>query len=301
MERTPVYQILVDGEDLSDEYYNKIEEVVYEEPEDGEAFFEIRFADHDSAVLDSGKFSKDHTNCALFMGYVGNMDFLMDGIVSAIEPDYPQNDSPTLKITVKNASVKMSSQSVNYAWKGKTYSDIAKEIAKKYNLTPDVDDTSKIYNANESSCVYQTGMSDYTFLSICAKKIGYTFRISYNHLVFKHVIDYDDTVYLDYRMGGCNLLSFKPKADSANKAVKYYSDNVELSDKNNNDYASSPANNGNTNPSRTHTVVKGEYLIKIAKQEYGDGNRYLDIYNANTDKVKMPGYYIFPGQTLKIP
>lgn len=302
MERVPAYQILVGGKDLSDKMYNKIEQVIYEEPEDGEAYFEIHFTDADCSVVDSGKFKKDKTNCALFMGYIGEMDFIMDGIVSGVEPDFPQNDSPTLKITVKNASVVMSGVEKSCAWKSKTYSAIAKAIAKRYGLKADVDDTSKLFKASDSSCIYQTGMSDYMFLATCAKKIGYTFRISYNTLIFKHTVSYDDTVYLDYRMGSCNLLSFKPNADSTNKAKKVYSDNVELSTNDSSfNYSDSPAKKEKSSASRTYTVKKGDYLIKIAKKMYGDGSRFVEIYNANASKIKMPGYVIFPGQVFTIP
>lgn len=307
MERIPAYQILVGGKDLPDSYYNKIEQVIYEEPEDGEAYFEIHFADHDSSILDGGKFKKDKTNCALFMGYVGEMDFLMDGIVSGIAPDYPQNDAPTLKITVKNASVKMNSKSVNCAWKGKTYSQIAKAIAKKYGLEAIVDDTGSIFKANNNTTIYQAGMSDYMFLSVCARKIGYIFRISYNTLIFQNSVKYDDTVYLDYRVGGCNLLSFRPNADSTNKVHQYYSNNVEFSNNNpQNDYGVTNVSRAKPNTSKkvktkTYKVKKGDYLIKIAKTVYGDGSRYIDIYNANSKKIKMPGYVLSVGQVLKIP
>lgn len=304
MERVPAYQILVGGNDLSDSVYRKIEQVVYEEPEDGEAYFEIHFADNDCSVVDSGKFVKDKTQCALFMGYIGEMDFMMDGIVSGIEPDFPQNDSPTLKITVKNASVVMSGVEKSCAWKGKTYSQIAKAIAKNYGMKANVDDTSKLFKASDSSCIYQTGMSDYAFLASCARKIGYTFRIEYNTLIFKHTVSYDDTVYLDYRMGGCNLLAFKPNADSTNKAKKVYSDNVELSTNDPSfNYSDSPPKTESKPASsgRTYTVKKGDYLIKIARLMYGDGSRFIEIYNVNASKIKMPGYVIFPNQVFTIP
>ena len=49
-----------------------------------------------------------------------------------------------------------------------------------------------------------------------------------------------------------------------------------------------------------HTVKRGESLSKIAKQYYGDANKYMDIFNANTDQLKDPNL-IQPDQELKIP
>ena len=49
-----------------------------------------------------------------------------------------------------------------------------------------------------------------------------------------------------------------------------------------------------------HTVESGESLSKIAKQYYGKANKYMHIFNANTDKLKNPDL-IHPGQELVIP
>jgi len=52
--------------------------------------------------------------------------------------------------------------------------------------------------------------------------------------------------------------------------------------------------------SRIYVVVKGDSLSKIAKQEYGDANKWRTIYEANKDLIKDPDL-IYPGQELKIP
>ena len=54
------------------------------------------------------------------------------------------------------------------------------------------------------------------------------------------------------------------------------------------------------NAQRTHTVVKGECLWKIAKEFYGNGALYTKIYDANTDKIVNPNL-IYIGQVLVIP
>ena len=51
---------------------------------------------------------------------------------------------------------------------------------------------------------------------------------------------------------------------------------------------------------RTYTVVKGDTLSHIAKQFYGDANKWKRIHEANKDLIKDPDR-IFPGQVLKIP
>jgi nucleoid-associated protein YgaU len=51
---------------------------------------------------------------------------------------------------------------------------------------------------------------------------------------------------------------------------------------------------------RTVVVAAGDSLSKIAKREYGDGNQWKKIFEANKDIIKDPDR-IFPGQTLRIP
>jgi LysM repeat protein len=51
---------------------------------------------------------------------------------------------------------------------------------------------------------------------------------------------------------------------------------------------------------QTYTVQSGDSLSKIAKQFYGDANAYMDIFNANRDKLNDPNK-IQPGQQLVIP
>ena len=59
--------------------------------------------------------------------------------------------------------------------------------------------------------------------------------------------------------------------------------------------AAQPASGG-----QTYTVQSGDSLSKIAKQFYGDANAYMDIFNANKDKLSDPNK-ISPGQQLVIP
>jgi nucleoid-associated protein YgaU len=49
-----------------------------------------------------------------------------------------------------------------------------------------------------------------------------------------------------------------------------------------------------------YTVVSGDTLSKISKAQYGDPNKYMKIYDANTPMLKHPDK-IYPGQVLRIP
>ena len=52
--------------------------------------------------------------------------------------------------------------------------------------------------------------------------------------------------------------------------------------------------------SKFYTVKSGDNLSKIAKEFYGDANKYPKIFEANKPMLKDPDE-IFPGQVLRIP
>jgi nucleoid-associated protein YgaU len=53
-------------------------------------------------------------------------------------------------------------------------------------------------------------------------------------------------------------------------------------------------------PGKVYEVVAGDTLSKIAKKYYGDGNKYMKIFDANKDQLSDPNK-IKVGQKLKIP
>lgn len=51
----------------------------------------------------------------------------------------------------------------------------------------------------------------------------------------------------------------------------------------------------------TYTVISGDYLIKIARKVYGDGNKWRKIYDANKSVIGKNPNLIYPGQVYTIP
>ena len=49
-----------------------------------------------------------------------------------------------------------------------------------------------------------------------------------------------------------------------------------------------------------YTVVSGDNLSKISKANYGDPNKYMEIFEANKPMLSDPNK-IYPGQVLRIP
>lgn len=61
-----------------------------------------------------------------------------------------------------------------------------------------------------------------------------------------------------------------------------------------------PTTTKNPKAPKTYTVKSGDSLWAIAKKFYGNGAKYMTIYNANKSKIKNPNL-IYPGQVLTIP
>jgi len=57
---------------------------------------------------------------------------------------------------------------------------------------------------------------------------------------------------------------------------------------------------GGQTASQWYTVASGDTLSKIAKQFYGDTNKYPQIFEANKPMLSNPDK-IYPGQVLRIP
>ncbi len=57
---------------------------------------------------------------------------------------------------------------------------------------------------------------------------------------------------------------------------------------------------GGTKETKTYVVQSGDTLSKIAKEHYGDANRYMEIFEANREQLSDPNK-IKPGQELIIP
>ena len=65
------------------------------------------------------------------------------------------------------------------------------------------------------------------------------------------------------------------------------------------DAAANPTS-GASGSATTHTVVRGDTLWDLAAKYLGSGTKFMEIFNANTDKITDPSL-IYPGQVLTIP
>ena len=89
-----------------------------------------------------------------------------------------------------------------------------------------------------------------------------------------------------------------PSEDAMNKAW----DQIKLVDPNYQDLAADINYEENQETAtETYTVKAGDSLWRIAQNKLGDGNRYMEIFYANRDKMDSPQSVIHPGDELNIP
>jgi nucleoid-associated protein YgaU len=61
-----------------------------------------------------------------------------------------------------------------------------------------------------------------------------------------------------------------------------------------------PAETQSAQESQFYTIQSGDTLSKVAKQFYGDPNKYMHIFNENKGVIEDPDK-IYPGQVIRIP
>lgn len=139
-------------------------------------------------------------------GFLGGLTSPIHKVkITDVDTNYAARVTMTIKCLDKGQDMKKGVP--KKIWNGKKASDIAKEIATKYGLEADVDDTSRVYNSYP-----QGGKTDFEFLQeLAGKESGgdYVFYINDDTLSFKKV-DYKQAARITYTYGE-DIVSFSPK------------------------------------------------------------------------------------------
>lgn len=142
-------------------------------------------------------------------GYVDHLEEFK-GVIKALSPGFSSSGVPALRIEGYDRSHNMQKGENKFKKKNVKYSDVAKEIAKKYDLSDrEVASKDKKYpwvkrNKKEN---------DYALLQRLAKRIGYEFFVRNDILYFRPPADKGKkTASFEYRK---NFISFTPRLTTA--------------------------------------------------------------------------------------
>ncbi|MFN0085517.1 MAG: phage late control D family protein [Blastocatellia bacterium] len=159
--------------------------------------------------IDGPRF-KEGTKLEVTLGYDGRIVSLIKGEVTTLEPEFSENEAPTLKVQGYDSLHRL-----RRGLKTKSYvrlkdSDIARQIASGLGLSAQVDDTGVTHEY-----LLQDNQTDIDFLMGRARRIRYELAIENNVLHFRKATnDRDKVVSLEY---GFTLRSFYPRLNTSSQ------------------------------------------------------------------------------------
>ena len=129
--------------------------------------------------IDDDQF-KEGNAVEIDMGYRDNMKTLFHGEITSLEPDFPNDRSPTLTVMGYDRRHRLMGRRKTRTFLQMKDSEIAGEIAADWSLTPDVENT-----AVTLDYVLQHNQTDFEFLQERAQRIGYEMVVSDTTLKFR--------------------------------------------------------------------------------------------------------------------
>ena len=156
----------------------------------------LRFCD--SALFDVGK------DVEIYMGYEGELQPMMLGEITAINPSFPQSGAPTLTLSGYDKSHRMRTNSPTpSSFKYVNASLVARRIAIENKLVPIVDPGA----ADIHESIQQTG-SDWALLQELADRSYFQVFVHWDKLYFRFPRPQLEMAVLEW---GKNLISFSPR------------------------------------------------------------------------------------------
>jgi phage protein D len=201
------------------------------------------------------------------MGYGdrAGLDLMLMGIVTELSTSFPSSGLPQLTISGYDHSYRLMKGSESQNWENKKDSDVAKEMARLYNLTASVEDTKVVHPKVEKS-----QESAAQFLTRLAERNGFEYFVVNKELVFRSPAN-DEQGAIEL-VWGRGLMSFSPEINLSEQVteVEVYGWNVQAKER-----IVGRARKGDepgrdrTRASGTPRISGAEALKKISKNDEG--------------------------------
>jgi uncharacterized protein len=158
------------------------------------------------------------------MGYGdrGHLVEMLSGIVTELNTSFPSSGLPQVTISGYDYSYCLTKGTDSKNWENSKDSDVVREVARKYNLDPKVEDTKVVHPKIERS-----QESAQQFVARLAERNGFEFFVTEKELYFrKPANDQTGIIELDWGRG---LLSFSPEINLSEQVtqVEVYGWNVQ--------------------------------------------------------------------------
>jgi hypothetical protein len=163
-----------------------------------------RFAWLDNPDLNPGN------EVEIYFGYAGKGSYiLLTGTIKALSPSFPSTGIPSLTVEGYDLSHIMEKRMSQVKDKDVEYSDIAKQMAALYSLSPDgVEDSVE----KQKKVEREEGEKDYNFVRRLAGEIGFEFFVREKTLYFREPKEKEIIKTFQFRK---NFISFSPRLSMA--------------------------------------------------------------------------------------
>lgn len=204
----PHFKVYVGGSELPVETAIDILEVEVSDYVEGASAFTVTFNNWDSETQEFKWIDEDllaeGTEVEVKVGYVDNLSSLIKGEVIALEPEFPADEAPSLKVRGYDRLHRFRRGRKTRTFVQMKDSDIAVQIARELGLTAEADDSTVTHEY-----VLQSNQTDVDFLLERARRIHFEVTVKDKKLIFRKAAnDKSKVVTLKY---GMTLQSFYPR------------------------------------------------------------------------------------------
>lgn len=206
----PRFDIRISGLTLASDITNQVISVSYDNDLDIASMFNVVVRNADNQLIDSALFDLGK-NVEIYMGYGNDLQPMMLGEITSVEPSFPESGAPTLRISGYDKSYKLrNNQPDGRSFQYVTDSVIAAQIAAEAGLIPIVD-PSPIFHEDP---LPQSG-SDMALLKERARANYFDVYVHWDKLYFQFPRPQTTAYVLEW---GKNLSSYSPRISSAGLA-----------------------------------------------------------------------------------
>jgi uncharacterized protein len=204
----PAFKVLVGGSDLPVETALDILEVRVSDYVEGAGMFTITFNNWNSSTqefkwIDKGLLGEG-AKVEIKIGYVDQVRSMMKGEITALEPEYPGTEAPTLKVHGYDLLHRFRRGRNTRSFTNMKDSQIAEQVASNLQLLSQAEDTQITHEY-----ILQSNQTDIDFLLERARRINYEVTVKDKTLQFRKAANNKGKIVsLDF---GLTLKSFYPR------------------------------------------------------------------------------------------
>jgi phage protein D len=217
----PRFEIRIAGLTLAAAISNQITSVTFDSDLDMASMFNITMRNFDNQFLDSALFDLGK-RVEIHMGYGNNLQPMMLGEITSLEPLFPEGGAPMLTISGYDLSYKMRNNQQERTFENVTDSLIATQIAVEAGLIPVVDPSPFFHR---ETLPYTD--SDMALLKKLAQANFFEVYVQWDKLYFQYPRPQTEAIVLEW---GKNLSSFSPRISNtglaASQVVRSYNEEL---------------------------------------------------------------------------